>query len=126
MKKENIVELNIGIYESIKLKINRKIALEIFNHFPEFEKIDRNDLDYDDLYDVSVYGLYKMANCLDKDFTEEKAREIFEYASNVATIVDGEKQLCDMLLIQKVMETINEVFTSKKREEVQVVNFKME
>ena len=133
MKKENIVELNIGVYESIKLKINRIIAMDILTKFPQLSKVDvegskniEESIGIGTLYEIAIYGLYKMANALNKEFTYEKAEEIFEYASNVLTIVDGEKQPCDMILVSKIMNEIQEVFTKEKGKEVQVVEFKME
>lgn len=134
MKKENIIELNIGVYESIKLKINRLIAMDILTKFPQLSKIDKESNNKDieknigisELYQISIYGLYKMANALDNEFTYEKAEEIFEYASNVLTIVNGVKQPCDMVLLSKIMDEIQEVFMKEKGKEVQVVDFKME
>ena len=127
MKKENIVELNIGIYESIKLKVNRIIAMDIASKFPELSKMkSEKDIEIETLYSMSIYALYKMAKSLDKEFTYEKAEEIFEYASNVITVIDGEKQPCNLVLMTRVLNFLQEVFTNVDGEEVQVVDFKME
>lgn len=127
MKKENIVELNIGIYESIKLKVNRIIAMDIASKFPELSKMkSEKDIEIETLYSMSIYALYKMAKSLDKEFTYEKAEAIFEYASNVITIIDGEKQPCNLVLMTRVLNFLQEVFTNVEGEEVQVVDFKME
>lgn len=127
MKKENIVELNIGVYESIKLKVNRIIAMDIASKFPELSKMkSEKDIEIETLYSMSIYALYKMAKSLDKEFTYEKAEEIFEYASNVITVIDGEKQPCNLVLMTKVLNFLQEVFTNVEGEEVQVVDFKME
>lgn len=127
MKKENIVELNIGIYESIKLKVNRIIAMDIASKFPELSKMkSEKDIEIETLYSMSIYALYKMAKSLDKEFTYEKAEEIFEYASNVITVIDGEKQPCNLVLMTRVLNFLQEVFTNVEGEEVQVVDFKME
>jgi hypothetical protein len=127
MKKENIVELNIGVYESIKLKVNRIIAMDIASKFPELSKMkSEKDIEIETLYSMSIYALYKMAKSLDKEFTYEKAEEIFEYASNVITVIDGEKQPCNLVLMTRVLNFLQEVFTNVEGEEVQVVDFKME
>lgn len=127
MKKENIVELNIGIYESIKLKVNRIIAMDIAAKFPELSKMkSEKDVEIETLYSMSIYALYKMAKSLDKEFTYEKAEEIFEYASNVITVIEGEKQPCNLVLMTRVLNFLQEVFTNVEGEEVQVVDFKME
>ena len=127
MKKENIVELKIGVYESIKLKVNRIIAMDIASKFPELSKMkSEKDIEIETLYSMSIYALYKMAKSLDKEFTYEKAEEIFEYASNVITVIDGEKQPCNLVLMTRVLNFLQEVFTNVEGEEVQVVDFKME
>lgn len=127
MKKENIVELNIGVYESIKLKVNRIIAMDIASKFPELSKMkSEKDIEIETLYSMSIYALYKMAKSLDKEFTYEKAEGIFEYASNVITVIDGEKQPCNLVLMTRVLNFLQEVFTNVEGEEVQVVDFKME
>lgn len=136
MKKENIVELNIGVYESIKLKVNRIIAMDIVKKFPQLSQIGDNEnesdeslldkIDFISLYNMSIYGLYKMANALDNTFTLEKAEEIFDYASNVQTIIDGKKQACDMVLVGKIMNELLSVFMKEKGKEVPIVDFKME
>ena len=127
MKKENIVELNIGVYESIKLKVNRIIAMDIASKFPELSKMkSEKDIEIETLYSMSIYALYKMAKSLDKEFTYEKAEEIFEYSSNVITVIDGEKQPCNLVLMTRVLNFLQEVFMNVEGEEVQVVDFKME
>lgn len=126
MKKDNIIELNIGVYTSVKLKVNRIIAMTIASKFPQLGNIkNENDIDFDAMYEMSIFALYKMANALDKEFTYEKAEEIFDYAENVVAIVDGEKQPCNFVLMTNILNAIKEVFTKEQGKEVQVVEFKM-
>ena len=126
MKKDNIIELNIGVYTSVKLKVNRIIAMTIASKFPQLGNIkNENDIDFDAMYEMSIYALYKMANALDKEFTYEKAEEIFEYAEHVIAIIDGEKQPCNLVLMTKVLDAIKEVFMKEQGKEVQVVEFSM-
>lgn len=127
MKKENIIELNIGVYKSIKLQSNRMIAMTVANRYPELASIkNEKDVDFEKMYAMSIYCLYKMANSLDEEFTYEKAKEIFEYASHVKTIVNGEKQYCDIVLMGKVLSFLQEVFTKEKGEDVETIEFSME
>ena len=127
MKKENVIELNLGKYEGIKLKSNRFIAMNVIKRFPQLATIKQeSDIDTGVMYDMAIYSLYEMAKSLDNTFTHEKAIEIFEYASDVHTIVDGEEQPCDILLMTKILNFLQEVFTKETGKEVQVVDFKME
>lgn len=109
-----ITNLRVGKYD-LELKVSRSILIKATDKFPNIlnltgENKELNNLS--DAYEFNIYLLYLMANALNKKFTEEKAREIFEYAEDCVAINDkGEKINAVDYLCEKISSFVNEVFT---------------